>query len=128
MVRKKRLTMKLTIKDIILIVFASISLILTIVLLTRDDSKEDILKAEIQALKAKQQLYKDSIVIIDNQRAEAYKELIIIGNQAEALEAKLELSKLEQLKKSVENEKNNQVIIPDSSNIDSIFSRILQGR
>ena len=120
--------MKLTIKDIVLIFFALITVILTIILLTKDDTKENELKAEIQALKAKQQTYKDSIKVIDEERAKAYKEIIIIGNKAEELEAQLQLNKLNNFKKKLENEKAKSIIIPDSTIIDSIFTSILQGR
>lgn len=120
--------MKLTIKDITLLFFALITVILTIILLTKDDTRENELKAEIKHLKAIHLLYQDSIKIIDRRRAEAYREIIIIGNKAEELEAQLQLNKLNNFKKKLENEKSKSIIIPDSTTIDSIFTSILQGR
>jgi hypothetical protein len=122
--------MKLTIKDIILIFFALITVILTIILLTKDDTRENELKAEIQALKAKQQTYKDSIKVIDEERAKAYKELIILGNMTTELQKELNEANIKTIKtkKQLENEKRKSIIIPDSTIIDSIFTSILQGR
>lgn len=124
--------MKPTIKNAVLIFFAVLSfgLILALIFSKEDTTEGDNLKREIWLLKQLSDKYQDSIRMIDKQRAEAYKELIILGNMTTELQNELNKANIKTIKtkKLLENEKRKSIIIPDSTTIDSIFTRILQGR
>ena len=124
--------MKPTIKNAALIFFAVLSfgLILALIFSKEDTTQSDNLKREIRLLKQLSNKYQDSIRMIDKQRAEAYKELIILGNMTTELQNELNEANIKTIKtkKQLENEKSKSIIIPDSTIIDSIFTSILQGR
>ena len=124
--------MKPTIKNAALIFFAVLSfgLILALIFSKEDTTQSDNLKREIRLLKQLSNKYQDSIKMIDKQRSEAYKELIILGNMTTELQNELNEANIKTIKtkKQLENEKRKSIIIPDSTIIDSIFTSILQGR
>ena len=108
----------------------SFGLILALIFSKEDTTESDNLKREIWLLKQQSNKYQDSIRMIDKQRAEAYKELIILGNMTTELQNELNEANIKTIKtkKQLENEKRKIIIIPDSTTIDSIFTSILQGR
>ena len=124
--------MKPTIKNAALIFFAVLSfgLVLALIFSKEDITESDNLKREIRLLKQLSNKYQDSIKTIDKQRAEAYKELILLGNITTELQKELNEANIKTIKtkKQLENEKRKSIIIPDSTTIDSIFTSILQGR
>lgn len=124
--------MKPTIKNAALIFFAILSfgLALALIFSKEDTTTQDNLKREIRLLKQLSNKYQDSIRTIDKQRAEAYKELIILGNMTTELQRELNEANIKTIKtkKRLKNEERKSIIIPDSTTIDSLFTSILQGR